>query len=163
MTHSSLRPVVVAITFALGFAVSGAAQADLAGTWKGSVQTPGGKLEIIVRLEQAGDAGWTGEIDIPAQRLEGRKLVDVKREGDDVAFRIEKIPGDPREHRGRTSLDLPEGATLQQLLDHFEISRKMSQMVLVNGQQVSRESADRRALVLGDGDVVSVFPPLAGG
>lgn len=75
----------------------------------------------------------------------------------------EKIPGDPREHRGRTSLDLHDDATLQSLLDHFEISRRMSQMVLVNGQQVSRETAVRRELVLRDGDVVSVFPPLAGG
>jgi molybdopterin converting factor small subunit len=39
----------------------------------------------------------------------------------------------------------------------------MSQMVLVNGQQVSRDPARRAALALADGDIVSVFPPLAGG
>jgi molybdopterin converting factor small subunit len=75
----------------------------------------------------------------------------------------ERVPGDPREHRGRTSIDLKEGATLQNLLDHFDISRKLSQMVLINGQQASREPAERTRLALHDGDTVAVFPPLAGG
>jgi molybdopterin converting factor small subunit len=75
----------------------------------------------------------------------------------------EKIPGDTRVHRGRTQIELEAGASLQSLLDHFEITRRMSQMVLINGQQVSRDSAQRAALALKDGDIVSVFPPLAGG
>jgi molybdopterin converting factor small subunit len=75
----------------------------------------------------------------------------------------EKIPGDTRVHRGRTSVELAEAASLQALLDHFEITRRMSQMVLVNGQQAPRDPAKRALLVLKAGDVVSVFPPLAGG
>lgn len=75
----------------------------------------------------------------------------------------EKIPGDSREHRGRTSIEMEDHSTLQALLDAFGISRRMSQMVLVNGQQVSRDPVARAALELDDGDVVSVFPPLAGG
>ena len=36
-------------------------------------------------------------------------------------------------------------------------------MVLVNGVQVPRSMADRRARALAEGDVVAIFPPLAGG
>ena len=75
----------------------------------------------------------------------------------------EKIAGNPREHRGRAELSLELGASLQDLLDHYDISRRMSQMVLVNGQQVSRDPGERKRVLLADGDVVSVFPPLAGG
>jgi molybdopterin converting factor small subunit len=67
-----------------------------------------------------------------------------------------KLPaGSPR---GKCSLDLPEGTTFAQLLERMQIPAKSAQMVLFNGEQ--DKSLDR---VLRDGDVVSVFPPLAGG
>jgi molybdopterin converting factor small subunit len=75
----------------------------------------------------------------------------------------EKVAGDPRVHRGREELALEAGASVQDVLEHYGISRRMSQMLLVNGQQVSRDPDERRQTLLSEGDVVSVFPPLAGG
>ena len=66
-------------------------------------------------------------------------------------------------HRGRTSLELPEDTNEQQLLDQLKIEPRMAQMLLVNGIQVARSKADRSRVTLVEGDVVSIFPPLAGG
>jgi molybdopterin converting factor small subunit len=40
---------------------------------------------------------------------------------------------------------------------------RMAQMVLVNGVQTPRDRASRQAHRLADGDVVAIFPPVAGG
>lgn len=75
----------------------------------------------------------------------------------------DRLPGDRRRHRGRGSLELPPGASLQDLLDHLAIEPRLAQMVLVNGEQMGRKAAERRAIALCDADVVSIFPPVAGG
>ncbi|MFP8874289.1 MAG: MoaD/ThiS family protein [Myxococcota bacterium] len=75
----------------------------------------------------------------------------------------EILPGDPLEHRGRTSLEVPADMNVQQLLDQLEIEPRMAQMLLVNGIQVARKKSDRTRVKLSAGDVVSIFPPLAGG
>ena len=65
--------------------------------------------------------------------------------------------------RGVTTLDLPSGTSVVDVIDHFGIERRLAQMVLVNGIQISRKWEDRNARLLEDGDVLSVFPPVAGG
>ncbi len=65
--------------------------------------------------------------------------------------------------RGRVRITLTAGATLSNLLDRLEIPPKQAQMVLVNGKQVPRSAGIRESRVLQDGDVVAVFPPVAGG
>ena len=69
----------------------------------------------------------------------------------------------PREDRGRAHLELDDRASLQDLLDHLAIPDKLAQMVLIDGQQVPRDAPGRRAIQLEEDQVVSVFPPLAGG
>lgn len=69
----------------------------------------------------------------------------------------------PRAARGRGTVELPEGASLQDLLDHLEIPERSAQMVLVDGRQVPRDVAARTAIRLDAGQAVSIFPPLAGG
>ena len=69
----------------------------------------------------------------------------------------------PREARGRARLDLQVGTMLAGLLDKLAIPPKQAQMVLVNGVQVPRSEGVRESHELHDGDVVSVFPPVAGG
>ncbi len=67
-----------------------------------------------------------------------------------------KLPaGSPR---GYCEIDLREDATLGELLVRMDIPRESAKMVLVNGDQ--DRDFDR---VLHHGDVVSVFPPVAGG
>ena len=64
-------------------------------------------------------------------------------------------PGSPR---GKCSLDLPDGMTIGALCKQLQIARASAQMVLVNGEH------DRNfARALCDGDVLSIFPPVAGG
>lgn len=58
---------------------------------------------------------------------------------------------------------LPSGASVQDLLDHLNIPQRSAQMLLVDGQQISRDPKTRTAIVLEDGQTVSIFPPLAGG
>jgi molybdopterin converting factor small subunit len=64
-------------------------------------------------------------------------------------------PGSPR---GKCNLELPDGTTIGQVLEHVDIPHASAQMVLVNGDH------DRNfERVLHNGDVLSVFPPVAGG
>ena len=64
-------------------------------------------------------------------------------------------PGSPR---GRCALDLSDEVTIGDVLDRMEIPRASAQIILVNGEH------DRDfGRMLRDGDVVSVFPPVAGG
>ena len=64
-------------------------------------------------------------------------------------------PGSPR---GRCELELPEGTTIGEVLTRMDIPRASAQMVLVNGDH--DHDFDR---VLCPADVLSIFPPVAGG
>ena len=54
-------------------------------------------------------------------------------------------------------VEVPEGTQVNDLLSRFGVPEKQSQMILVNGRDAG---SDR---VLQDGDVVAVFPAMAGG
>ncbi len=62
------------------------------------------------------------------------------------------------EVRGKARISLEEGATLADLLSKMDIPERLAQMVLINGAQEKELT-----LTLKDGDVVSIFPPVAGG
>ena len=65
--------------------------------------------------------------------------------------------------RGRGQCELPERASLQDLIAHLDIPERQAQMVLVNGEPAPRSLQARRGWRLVEGDTVSIFPPLAGG
>jgi len=69
----------------------------------------------------------------------------------------------PREQRGRCDLELEPGSSLASLLDRLDIPPKQAQMVLVNGVQVPRSPGVRESQTLSEGDIVAIFPPVAGG
>ncbi len=69
----------------------------------------------------------------------------------------------PREVRGAATIELTEGASVVDVIEHFSIERRLAQMVLVNGIQISRNFEERQARRLVAGDTVSIFPPVAGG
>ncbi len=54
-------------------------------------------------------------------------------------------------------LDLDEGATIRQILENLKVPSSLPMILLVNGVH---KQADE---VLQPGDVLSVFPPVAGG
>lgn len=54
-------------------------------------------------------------------------------------------------------IDMPMGATAQQIVDALEIERAEVAILLINGRDGCFDKE------LNDGDVVSIFPPIGGG
>ena len=69
----------------------------------------------------------------------------------------------PSGARGQGDVDLDDGASLADLIEHLEIPDPQCQMVLVDGQQVLRKARGRAERILQDGETVSIFPPVSGG
>ena len=63
----------------------------------------------------------------------------------------------PRETRGAATVELPEGATLEDLLTHLGIDGQVKLVTVNNKPETDRQR------VLHDGDAVQVFPPVVGG
>lgn len=69
----------------------------------------------------------------------------------------------PAGTRGRGTLALEDGASLQDLLDRLDIEARLAQMVLIDGQQAPRDRQKRLQTVLAHDQTISIFPPVAGG
>jgi len=69
------------------------------------------------------------------------------------------LPPDAERHR--IAVDVPEGACAQVLLDRYRIPREQSHLVLRNGVFLHPE--EREGEPLAEGDVIAVWPPVAGG
>ncbi len=73
----------------------------------------------------------------------------------------------PPEFNGRTrmhnqlALDVDEATTVQSVIEKFNVPPPMAYLVLVNGVFVPRDA--RAARLLREGDVLAVWPPIAGG
>jgi len=86
-----------------------------------------------------------------------------------VTFKLFAMLSDhlPDEHDGVRRagnvlpLTLPEATTVQQVIDRFNLPHKLVHLVLVNGTYVAPTERASRALV--DGDVLAIWPPIAGG
>ena len=61
----------------------------------------------------------------------------------------------------RLPLEIPEGSTVASVVEPFNLPLKLVHLVLVNGVFVPREQ--RTTHVLHDGDVLAIWPPIAGG
>ena len=62
-----------------------------------------------------------------------------------------------QEKDGAGPLDVPEGATIEEVLTGLGLPEKMPKIVQINGEQKSLNAP------LAEGDTLSVFPPMAGG
>jgi sulfur carrier protein ThiS len=86
-----------------------------------------------------------------------------------ITFKAFATLGDylPREHAGRSRsgnelpLEVPEGTTLQAVIDRFPMPRALVHLVLVNGEYVL--PGERATRALREGDAVAIWPPIAGG
>ena len=58
-------------------------------------------------------------------------------------------------------VDLPDGATVQGVIDRFNLPSKLVHLVLVNGVYIAPQS--RAAHTLAANDELAIWPPIAGG
>ncbi len=58
-------------------------------------------------------------------------------------------------------IEVPADASAHSIIDRYNVPRRLTHLVLVNG--VFADKAQRDAAVLKDGDTVAVWPPIAGG
>ena len=82
-----------------------------------------------------------------------------------ITFKLFASLGDylPASVRPANEMPLPvqEGATITQVIEPFGLPPKLVHLVLVNGKYIA---PDQRAThVLQDGDVLAIWPPIAGG
>lgn len=63
----------------------------------------------------------------------------------------------PGSQNKRATMTVKKGTTVDELLERLKVPEKVTNIVMVNGVQGDR------AAELKEGDVVSVFPPIAGG
>jgi molybdopterin converting factor small subunit len=59
------------------------------------------------------------------------------------------------------SVEVPDGTTVQGVIDRFNVPGERAHLVVCNGVIVHRANRDQRQL--DDGDVVALWPPVAGG
>jgi sulfur carrier protein ThiS len=59
------------------------------------------------------------------------------------------------------ALDVPADTTVTQLIERFHLPTKLVHLVLVNGHFVPPAARARQGLT--EGDVLAVWPPIAGG
>ncbi|NLM44995.1 MAG: MoaD/ThiS family protein [Clostridiales bacterium] len=63
-----------------------------------------------------------------------------------------------RENRDKEMIiELPDGATLSDIIKHLNIPKEQATLLLINGKFAKLDEA------LEDNDTVSIFPPIGGG
>jgi sulfur carrier protein ThiS len=67
----------------------------------------------------------------------------------------------PGKSRHRREVHVDDGLRLSRLIEQYHIPEKMAHIVLVNGHFVNTDKRTERELM--ENDVVSVWPPVAGG
>lgn len=72
----------------------------------------------------------------------------------------EHLPAD-RRASNLVELEVPEGATIATIIEPFNLPMKLVHLVLINGVFIPPEQRGTRALV--EGDVLAIWPPIAGG
>lgn len=72
----------------------------------------------------------------------------------------EHMPDGRPPHEGAV-VDLPDDTSPHGLIDRLDIPRELAHLILLNGVYIDPE--DRDQPVLKDGDVLAVWPPIAGG
>lgn len=58
-------------------------------------------------------------------------------------------------------LDLPAGTTVGDVIERFNLPRNLCHLVLVNGTYIQPD--ERPTRIFADGDVLAIWPPIAGG
>lgn len=70
------------------------------------------------------------------------------------------LPAEAKQTNSQT-LELAEGTTVQQIIERFALPQSLCHLVLVDGHFVP--PAARAARTLQDGEILAIWPPVAGG
>ena len=64
--------------------------------------------------------------------------------------------------KNAVTIDVPDEASLNDIIDQFKVPRELAHLVLING--VYQDCGNRdKSQVLKDNDVLAIWPPVAGG
>ena len=63
--------------------------------------------------------------------------------------------------RNEISIEVASSCSLNKLIDQYNIPRLQAHLVLING--LAKNGSERDDPILKDGDVVAIWPPVAGG
>lgn len=69
---------------------------SLEGTWLGSIEIPGSKLDFRIELDRDQEGAWVGKISIPFKQIRELPLTKITIRDDLISFGIEDVPGKPR-------------------------------------------------------------------
>lgn len=86
-----------------------------------------------------------------------------------ITFKLYAMLADhlPQEYGGHKrqgnalTLDIEDGTTITALVEQFKLPEKWVHLVLINGVYIQPEERATRPLV--DGEVLAIWPPVAGG
>jgi len=67
----------------------------------------------------------------------------------------------PEAHENTIKVDVPDGATISDILTGHQVPLESCHLILINGHYHHREAAGTTALA--PGDTLAVWPPIAGG
>lgn len=70
------------------------------------------------------------------------------------------LPHEGRQHN-QVQLDVADGASIAQVIEPYRLPMNLVHLVLVNGRYIPPEQ--RASLALIPGDVLAIWPPIAGG
>lgn len=70
------------------------------------------------------------------------------------------LPADAR-RSNQVVLEVASDASINQIIEPFGMPAKLVHLVLVNGKYIAPEARDTTTLT--DGDVLAIWPPVAGG
>jgi len=71
-----------------------------------------------------------------------------------------KLP--PTAVNNAVEIEVADDITLHQVIDKFSVDHKDAHLVLVNGKYYDFDDRDQQG-ILTEGDVIAVWPPVAGG
>jgi sulfur carrier protein ThiS len=71
------------------------------------------------------------------------------------------LPADASHHRTTVEIDVPEGSTVQTVIDQYALPANLVHLVLVDGTYLNKD--DRATRVLQAGQALAIWPPVAGG
>lgn len=71
------------------------------------------------------------------------------------------LPSTGSKERFRREISVEDSTSVQQVIDRFAISKEQAHLVLLNGHFVNEP--DRNDKKISENDVLSIWPPVAGG